>query len=89
VIDGRSYKLQSQGFFVTGHKPVLSLRTREGHRLRLTADHRVRRVARKTRHSLELDWIEAGQLQPGDEIVLTTTARWAAGRVRAPRRKAI
>jgi len=70
VIDGRSYRLQSQGFFETGHKPVLSLRTREGYRLRLTADHRVRRVARKTRHSLELDWIEAGRLQPGDEIVL-------------------
>ena len=70
VIDGRSYRLQSQGFFETGHKPVLSLRTREGYRLRLTADHRVRRVARKTRHSLELDWVEAGQLQAGDEIVL-------------------
>ena len=70
VIDGRSYRLQSQGFFETGHKPVLSLRTREGYRLRLTADHRVRRVARKTRYSLELDWAEAGQLQAGDEIVL-------------------
>ncbi|MEO0002684.1 MAG: hypothetical protein RLZZ22_376, partial [Pseudomonadota bacterium] len=70
VIDGRSYRLQSQGFFETGHKPVLSLRTREGYRLRLTADHRVRRVARKTRHSLELDWVQAGQLQAGDEIVL-------------------
>ncbi len=70
VIDGRSYRLQSQGFFETGYKPVLSLRTREGYRLRLTADHRVRRVARKTRYSLELDWIEAGRLQAGDEIVL-------------------
>jgi ribonucleoside-diphosphate reductase alpha chain len=70
VVDGRSYRLQSQGFFETGHKPVLSLRTREGHRLRLTTDHRVRRVARKTRYSLELDWVEAGQLQAGDEIVL-------------------
>ena len=70
VVDGRSYSLQSQGFFETGHKPVLSLRTREGYRLRLTADHRVRRVARKTRHSLELDWVEAGRLKADDEIVL-------------------
>ena len=70
VVEGRSYPLQSQGFFATGHKPVLSLRTREGYRLRLTADHRVRRVARKTRYSLELDWTEAGQLRAGDEIVL-------------------
>jgi ribonucleoside-diphosphate reductase alpha chain len=70
AVDGRSYALQSAGFFETGIKPVLRLRTREGHQLRLTADHRVRRVARKTRYSLELDWTPAEQLQPGDEIVL-------------------
>jgi ribonucleoside-diphosphate reductase alpha chain len=70
VVDGRSYALESDGFFATGVKPVLCLRTREGHRLRLTGDHRVRRVARKTRYSLELDWTPAERLQPGDEIVL-------------------
>ncbi|MBS3910956.1 MAG: ribonucleoside reductase [Hydrogenophaga sp.] len=70
VVDGRSYALESEGFFATGVKPVLRLRTREGHSLRLTGDHRVRRVARKTRYSLELDWTPAERLQPGDEIVL-------------------
>ena len=49
VLDGRSYPIESEGFFRTGTKPVLRLRTREGHSLRLTADHRVRRVARRTR----------------------------------------
>jgi ribonucleoside-diphosphate reductase alpha chain len=70
VVDGRSYALESDGFFATGVKPVFCLRTREGHSLRLTGDHRVRRVARKTRYSLELDWTPAERLQPGDEIVL-------------------
>ena len=70
VVDGRSFALESDGFFATGTKPVFKLRTREGHSLRLTADHRVRRVARKTRYSLELDWTPAERLQPGDEIVL-------------------
>ena len=70
VVDGRAYAVQSQGFFKTGTKPVLQLQTQQGHALRLTADHRVRRVARKTRYCLEVEWTEAAQLQPGDEIVL-------------------
>ncbi|CAN7665723.1 ribonucleoside reductase [Acidovorax sp. LjRoot118] len=70
VVDGRAYRVESQGFFQTGTRPVLRLQTREGHALRLTADHRVRRVARKTRYCLEVEWTEAAQLSPGDEIVL-------------------
>lgn len=70
VVDGKSYALRSQGFFATGRKPVWRLTTREGHELRLTADHRVRRVARKTRYGMELDWTEAGRLAPGEEIVI-------------------
>lgn len=70
VVDGLSYAVRSEGFFETGRKPVWRLSTREGHALRLTADHRVRRVARRTRYSMELDWTEAARLRPGDEIVL-------------------
>ncbi|OSZ71280.1 LAGLIDADG family homing endonuclease [Hydrogenophaga sp. IBVHS1] len=70
VVDGKSYAVRSAGFFATGIKPVWRLTTREGHELRLTADHRVRRVARKTRYSMELDWTEAARLTPGDEIVI-------------------
>jgi ribonucleoside-diphosphate reductase alpha chain len=70
IVDGAAYPLQSQGFFATGHKPVVRLRTREGHELRLTADHRVRRVTRKTRYVIESDWTSAGELRAGDEIML-------------------
>lgn len=86
VVDGRSYAIESQGFFATGMKPVFRLRTREGHSLRLTADHRVRRVARKTRYSLELDWVAAEKLQVGDEIVLgnnRTLMGWAGAGTQA------
>ena len=82
VVDGRAYRVESQGFFKTGTKPVLELQTKEGHALRLTADHRVRRVARKTRHCLEVEWTEAAQLQPGDEVVLhdhRALEGWAGG----------
>ena len=70
IVDGAAHPLLSQGFFATGHKPVVHLQTREGHSLRLTADHRVRRVTRKTRYVIESAWEPAGQLRPGDEIML-------------------
>ena len=70
LVDGKPYRTESQGFFATGTKPVWALRTREGHALRLTADHPVRRVTRKTRYVLESAWVHAGDLRPGDEIVL-------------------
>jgi ribonucleoside-diphosphate reductase alpha chain len=70
VVDGMAYAVKSDGFFKTGHRPVFVLRTREGHSLRLTTDHRVRRVARKTRYTLEAEWTEAGHLSPGEEILL-------------------
>jgi ribonucleoside-diphosphate reductase alpha chain len=86
VVDGRSYAIESRGFFATGTKPVFRLRTREGYSLRLTGDHRVRRVARKTRYSLELDWTAAEKLQAGDEIVLgnnRTLMGWAGAGTQA------
>ena len=70
VVDGKAYRVESKGFFPTGYKPVFTLCTREGHALRLTADHRVRRVTRKTRYTMESEWIPAEQLAQGDEIVL-------------------
>lgn len=70
VVDGRAYALESEGFFETGRKPVLRLRTRQGHSLRLTADHRVRRVRRRTRYSIEAEWVPAADLHAGDELLL-------------------
>ena len=70
VVDGRAYAVQSDGFFKTGHKPVVLLKTEEGHALRLTPDHRVRRVEAKTRYVLSTQWVEAALLQSGDEILL-------------------
>lgn len=70
VVDGRAFPTLSAGFFAMGHKPVLRLRTRQGYALRLTEDHPVRRVAKQTRYVREVEWIAAGALQPGDEIVL-------------------
>lgn len=70
IVDGKAFPVLSDGFFSTGRKPVFALRTSEGHELRLTSDHRVRRVAKKSRYVMEMEWVAAGELRQGDEVVL-------------------
>jgi ribonucleoside-diphosphate reductase alpha chain len=70
MVDGEAHPTAPAGFFATGHKPVLRLRTRDGQALRLTADHRVLVVQHATRYARETEWREAASLQPGDRVVL-------------------
>jgi ribonucleoside-diphosphate reductase alpha chain len=70
VVDGTAHDSDGRGFFRTGHKPVLRLTTNEGYSLRLTADHPVRKVERRTRYRTEWVWAAAGDLQPDDMIQL-------------------
>ena len=70
AINGKLYPTESQGFFFTGTKPVLCLKTAEGHSLRLTKDHPVLRVSRITRDTTETEWVKAGELRTNDKIVL-------------------
>jgi len=79
-VDGRDHPTTAEGFFRTATKPVVTLATAEGHALRLTADHRVRKVARRTRWSLDTAWCPAGELEAGDEVLLNNhrgNAQWA------------
>ena len=66
VVNGRIFEAPS-GFFFTGIRPLVRLETREGYCLRLTADHLVRRLTRYTRAE---EWVPAGELKPGDLVVL-------------------
>ncbi|MDA3912841.1 LAGLIDADG family homing endonuclease, partial [Oleiagrimonas sp.] len=81
-VDGVDHRSGREGFFRTATKPLLKLDTCQGHALRLTADHRVRKVVRKTRWSLDTDWCIAADLKPGDEVLLNNHRRQAewAGR---------
>ena len=79
-VDGCDHLSGAAGFFRTGHKAILRLLTREGYGLRLTHDHLVRRVSRFTRYAVESEWCRAGDLEPGERIVLNdqrTNAEWA------------
>ncbi|TVQ36553.1 MAG: ribonucleoside-diphosphate reductase [Wenzhouxiangella sp.] len=70
VVDGQAHASGPQGFFRTASKPVVKLRTAEGHELRLTHDHRVRRVTTFTRYRTDTEWCEAAQLCQGDRVLL-------------------
>ncbi|HEX9742868.1 MAG TPA: LAGLIDADG family homing endonuclease, partial [Nitrospiraceae bacterium] len=78
-VNGRRYDSGPDGFFSTGIRPVVRLRTVEGHELRLTADHRLQKVTRKTRSTRSSVWWPAGDLKAGDEILLNdhrTASLW-------------
>ncbi len=64
LVNGVGYR--TDGFFSTGVKPVFELRTKEGHSLKLTADHKVLRLA----GAADCEWVEAADLREGDRLVL-------------------
>ncbi|MGH8130990.1 MAG: LAGLIDADG family homing endonuclease, partial [Steroidobacteraceae bacterium] len=79
VVNGELHSASPEGFFSTGHKPVIELNTYEGHRLTLTEDHPVMVVPELTRWTHRGVWKRAGDLQPGDRVVLNNhraAPRW-------------
>ena len=69
-LDGGDHASGTEGFFLTATKPVVRLSTVEGYSLRLTSDHRLRRVIRFSRDAVETEWCAAGDLRPGDRVAL-------------------
>ena len=79
MVDGQGHATGEKGFFKTATKPVMRLSTTEGYKLRLTADHQVRRITRFTRYITETEWCPAEQLRNGDRVLLNdhrTAAAW-------------
>lgn len=70
IINGIPYRSGKEGFFKTGTKPVVKLTTQERYSLRLTSDHKVLRVADKTRYRMEQEWVPVAELRPGDQLCL-------------------
>lgn len=70
VVNGRVYPSGGRGFYKTGTRPVIKLRTQEGYSVRLTPDHKVMKMANKTRYLLEGEWVPAQQLRPGDQVLV-------------------
>ncbi len=69
-VNGELFSTTPQGFFFTGVKPVVKLRTAEGYSLRLTENHQLLKVSVQTQNSQYTEWVEAGELQIGDRILI-------------------
>ena len=69
-VDGVSYASGKEGFFKTTTKAVVNLQTKEGYKLRLTPNHRVRRRVGSSRYDTETEWCEASNLKVGDCVLL-------------------
>lgn len=78
LVNGRFYPTSAEGFFCTGERDILEIRTRRGFRLTVTPEHPLRAVTRMTRHTVESEWRRAGDLKVGDRVLLGEhrDARW-------------
>ncbi len=70
LVSGQTWPTNKDGFFSTGRRPLLRLQTKEGHSLRLTPEHLVRKVSHLTHYALGTEWVPAGELKPGDRVAL-------------------
>ena len=69
VVDGKAYAVESAGFWSTGVKPIYTLETKRGFKLRLTGNHKLNKVL-KTHHRQTTAWTEVADLCVGDAIAL-------------------
>jgi len=69
LVDGQHYGCKT-GVFQTGVKPVYLLQTKEGHSIRVTADHQILTTAKVTRKKRYEAWMETQDLAPGDKVIL-------------------
>ena len=70
IINGREYATTERGFFATGIKPLVRIRTKEGYSLRATEDHPVQRATEEGRCRISAEWKAAGELKSGDKVML-------------------
>jgi ribonucleoside-diphosphate reductase alpha chain len=71
VLNGQYHSTGQEGFFSTGTKPVISVKTERGYTLKLTADHLVRVAERVTRSKIIEAWKPAGELTQHDQLILS------------------
>jgi ribonucleotide reductase, class II len=69
-INGELFSSTPAGFFLSGIKPVVKLQTQQGYALRLTTNHRLLKVTSQTQKAQYTEWVEAGQLQAGDRVLI-------------------
>jgi ribonucleotide reductase alpha subunit len=70
IVNGEAYSTTPVGFWRSGSKPVVRIRTVEGYSLRLTANHQLLSITHQSSQVQRSEWREAGELRPGDRLLL-------------------
>ncbi len=70
IVDGKPFLTSGRGFFKTGRSPVAKLETEEGFAVDLTEDHPVLKIASSSRSGARAEWVETGNVKPGDRLLL-------------------
>ena len=70
MVNGQPHLTGPEGFFSTGIKSTLRVNARDGRSLRMTHDHRVLHETQDHDGKRIQDWIQAGDLRTGMELVL-------------------
>jgi ribonucleoside-diphosphate reductase alpha chain len=70
LTNGRFHPTTAEGFFFTGKRDVLEIRTQRGFCITATANHPFRAVTRMTRYVVETEWQKARTLKTGDKVLL-------------------
>jgi len=71
ALNGKFHETDEKGFFKSGIKPVIKICTDRGYNLTLTRDHKVMCATNVTRFDINAMWRSAGELKPGDKIILS------------------
>ncbi|OQX87623.1 MAG: ribonucleoside reductase class II [Candidatus Omnitrophica bacterium 4484_70.2] len=70
IVDGKKYQSTEQGFFYTGFKPIYKLKTKEGYEVKLTLEHPLLKVVKKSKNKIFTKWIQVRFLNKKDKILL-------------------
>lgn len=68
IVHGKSYNVDSDGFFKTGDKEVYEVSFKSGRTVKATSDHRFRVVEEQTQKKQYKSWKELEELQEGDMV---------------------
>jgi len=71
ALNGLLHDSDDKGFFKTGVKEVIKVRTDRGYEISLTKDHLVRIASKVNRFHIDEEWKAAGELKHGDKVILS------------------
>lgn len=71
ALNGKYYSTTDKGFFKTGVKPLIKIKTDKGYEIKVTDDHLIKVASKITRDKIYEEWKKASTLKPGDYVILS------------------